>query len=33
MVSWLIGIFKMKINKRIRDEKEEITVYWYLRQG
>jgi hypothetical protein len=30
MVSWLIGIFKMKINKRI---KEENTVYWYSRQG
>ena len=33
MVSWLIGIFKMKINKRIRDEREENTVYWYSRQG
>jgi hypothetical protein len=33
MVSWLIGIFKMKMNKRIRDEREENTVYWHLRQG
>jgi hypothetical protein len=32
-VSWLIGIFKMKMNKRIRDEREENTVYWYSRQG
>jgi hypothetical protein len=33
MVSWLIDIFKMKMNKRIRDEREENTVYWHLRQG
>jgi hypothetical protein len=24
MVSWLIGVFKMKINKRLRDEEEKI---------
>ncbi len=33
MVSWLIGVFKMKINKRLRDEEEKNTVYWHLRQG
>jgi hypothetical protein len=33
MVSWLIGVFKMKINKRLRDEQEKNTVYWHLRQG
>jgi len=33
MVSWLIGVFKMKINKRLRDEKEKNAVYWHFRQG